>query len=102
MVSVEEFGNIVLRSNVNGSFVPLRDVTRIELGSQTYSSQAKSNNLPSTAIGVYQLPGANALDVADKIYVELEKLSVRFPPDVGYKILYDTTSAVRASIQEVV
>jgi len=102
LVSVEEFGNIVLRANMDGSFVRLRDVARIELGSQTYSSQAKLNNLPSTAIGVYQLPGANALDVADKIYVELEKLSVRFPPDVEYKILYDTTSAVRASIQEVV
>jgi hydrophobe/amphiphile efflux-1 (HAE1) family protein len=102
LVSVEEFGNIVLRANVDGSFVRLRDVARIELGSQTYSSQAKLNNLPSTAIGVYQLPGANALDVADKIYVELEKLSVRLPPDVEYKILYDTTSAVRASIQEVV
>ncbi|MBT5498514.1 MAG: hydrophobe/amphiphile efflux-1 family RND transporter, partial [Alphaproteobacteria bacterium] len=74
LVSVEEFGNIVLRANVDGSFVRLRDVARIELGSQTYSSQAKLNNLPSTAIGVYQLPGANALDVADKIYVELEKL----------------------------
>jgi hydrophobe/amphiphile efflux-1 (HAE1) family protein len=102
LVSVEEFGNIVLRANVDGSFVRLRDVARIELGSQTYSSQAKLNNLPATAIGVYQLPGANALDVADKVYAELEKLSVRFPPDVEYKILYDTTSAVRASIQEVV
>lgn len=102
LASVEEFENIVLRANIDGSFVRLRDVARVELGSQTYSSQARLNNLPSTAIGVYQLPGANALDVADKIYVELEKLSARFPPGVEYKILYDTTTAVRASIQEVV
>lgn len=102
LASVEEFGDIVLRANVDGSFVRLRDVARIELGSQTYSSQAKLNNLPSTAIAVYQLPGANALDVADKVYAELEKLSQRFLPDMEYKILYDTTTAVRASIREVV
>lgn len=102
LASVSEFENIVLRANVDGTFVRLRDVARIELGSQTYTSQARLNNLPSTAIGIYQLPGANALDVADKIYEELEKLSARFPPDVESKILYDTTSAVRASIKEVV
>jgi len=102
LASVEEFGNIVLRANVDGSFVRLRDVARIELGSQIYSSQAKLNNRPSTTIGVYQLPGANALNVADSVYAELEKLSKRFPPGVEYTILYDTTTAVRASIREVV
>ena len=102
LATVEEFEDIVLRANVDGSFVRLRDVARVELGLQTYASQARLNNLPSTAIGIYQLPGANALDVADKVYAELEKLSTRFPPGVEYKILYDTTTAVRTSIREVV
>jgi len=102
LATVEEFGNIVLRANDDGSFVRLRDVARIELGSQNYAMQARLNNQPSTAIGIYQSPGANALDVADAIYAELDRLSARFPDDVEYKILYDTTDAVRASIQEVV
>ncbi|MBT5455308.1 MAG: multidrug efflux RND transporter permease subunit [Rhodospirillaceae bacterium] len=102
LTTVKEFGNIVLRANTDGSFVRLRDVARIELGSQSYSSQARLNNKPATAIGVYQTPGANALDVADAVYAELDKLAQRFPPDVEYKIIYDTTRAVRASINEVV
>lgn len=99
--TVKEFGNIVLRANTDGSFVRLRDVARIELGSQSYDSQARLNNKPATAIGVYQTPGANALDVAEAIYEELDRLAERFPPDVEYKIIYDTTRAVRASISEV-
>ncbi len=100
--TVEEFGNIILRADKSGTFVRLRDVARIELGSQSYSSQATLNNKPSAAIAVYQSPGANALEVAEKVYAELDRLKDRFPPDVEYKILYDTTRAVRASIGEVV
>jgi HAE1 family hydrophobic/amphiphilic exporter-1 len=101
LATVKEFENIVLRANTDGSFVRLRDVARIELGSQSYASQARLNNQPATAIGVYQSPGANALDVAEAIYAELDQLATRFPPGVNYKVLYDTTRAVRASIQEV-
>ena len=102
LASVREFGAIVLRANPDGTFVRLRDVARIELGSRTYSSTATLNNKPSATIAVYQSPGANALEVAKKIYAELERLETRFPPDVEYKILFDTTRAVRASVQEVV
>lgn len=102
LATVEEFGNIILRAHTNGSFVRLRDVARIELGSQNYSSQPKLNNQPATAMGIYQSPGANALDVADAIYAEMDALSKRFPPDVEFKVLYDTTRAVRASINEVI
>jgi len=102
LTTVEEFENIVLRANTNGSFVRLRDVARIELGAQSYSATPQLNNNAATAIGIYQSPGANALDVADAIYKEMEELSTRFPPDVEYQILYDTTNAVRASIKEVV
>lgn len=102
LATVEEFENIILRAHTNGSFVRLRDVARIELGSQNYSSQPKLNNQPATTMGVYQSPGANALDVADAVHAEMEALSKRFPPDVEFKVLYDTTRAVRASIQEVI
>ena len=100
--TVEEFGNIVLRANADGSFIRLMDVARIELGSQNYGSTTTLNNSPAAAIGIYQSPGANALDVANKIYAELERLEKRFPPDVEYNIVYDTTLSVRASVQEVV
>ncbi len=102
LATVEEFGNIIVRSNTDGSFIRLRDIARIELGAQSYASTAKLNNKPSTAIAVYLSPGANALDVADAVYAELDVLSKRFPPGVETKIIYDTTRAVRASIEEVV
>ena len=102
LLSVEEFGNIIIRAGADGSFIRLRDVARIELGSQSYSVVSKLNNKPSASIAVYQSPGANALAVADQVYAELERLSQRFPPDVEYTILYDTTKAVRASVREVI
>lgn len=102
LATVEEFGGIIVRENTDGSFIRLRDIARIELGAQSYASTAKLNNKPSTAIAVYLSPGANALDVADAVYAELEVLSKRYPPGVETKIIYDTTNAVRASIKEVV
>lgn len=100
--TVEEFGGIIIRADTDGSFVRLRDIARIELGAKSYTSSAKLNNKPSTAIAVYLSPGANALDVAESIYAELDVLSKRYPPGVETKIIYDTTRAVRASIEEVV
>lgn len=101
LASVEEFGNIVVRAESDGSILRLRDVARIELGSQTYAAVSKLNNRPAASIAVYQSPGANALGVADAVYAELDRLAERFPPDMEYSILYDTTKAVRASVQEV-
>ena len=102
LVTVPEFESIVIRANEDGSFIRLRDVARIELGSQFYSAVSKLNNKPAASIAVYQSPGANALAVADQIYAELDRMRERFPPGMDYKILYDTTRAVRASIAEVV
>ena len=102
LVSVEEFENIVVRAGTDGSFIRLGDVARVELGAQSYSATSKLNNRPAASIAVYQSPGANALGVADQIYVTLERLSERFPPDVEYTILYDTTRSVRASVREVI
>ncbi len=102
LVTVDEFENIVIRAEADGSFVRLRDIARIELGSQTYSAISKLNNNPGASIAIYQSPGANALAVADQIYAELEEMAKSFPPDVTFGILYDTTRAVRASVQEVI
>ncbi|WP_415898148.1 efflux RND transporter permease subunit [Neptuniibacter sp. QD57_21] len=100
--SVEEFENIILRTGDNGASVRLRDVARVELGSQSYSASSIMNGNPAATVAIYQSPGANALEVADNVYAELERLSERFPDDMEYAILYDTTLSVKASLQEVV
>ena len=102
LVTVEEFESIVIRSEGDGSFVRLRDIARIELGSQTYNAISKINNSPGASIAIYQSPGANALAVADQIYAELEGMAANFPPGVAYDILFDTTDSVRASVKEVI
>ncbi|WP_415881941.1 efflux RND transporter permease subunit [Neptuniibacter sp. QD34_54] len=100
--SVEEFENIILRTGDNGASIRLRDVARVELGSQSYSASSIMNGNPAATVAIYQSPGANALEVADNVYAELERLSERFPDDMEYAILYDTTLSVKASLQEVV
>ncbi|GLP95207.1 efflux RND transporter permease subunit [Paraferrimonas sedimenticola] len=100
--SEQEFANIVLRSNPDGSQVRMSDVARVELGSQTYDAQGKLNNKPSAIIAIYQSPDANALEVAQNIKSEIERLSSRFPEDLEAKVLYDTTEFVETSIAEVV
>jgi hydrophobe/amphiphile efflux-1 (HAE1) family protein len=100
--NVVEFENIILRANPDGSALRLKDVATVELGARTYSSSSKLNGRAGAAIGVYQSPGANALDVADGVYAALERLGKQFPADMEYRILYDTTRFVRASIKEVI
>jgi HAE1 family hydrophobic/amphiphilic exporter-1 len=100
--SPEEFGEIIVRVGDNGATVRLRDVARIELGSKTYDSRGGFNGQPAVVLAIYQLPDANALDVADKVIEEMDRLSAQFPEDLEYHIAYDTTRFVRASIEEVV
>ncbi|WP_428818650.1 efflux RND transporter permease subunit [Microbulbifer sp. MCCC 1A16149] len=100
--SVEEFENISIRSRPDGGIVRMRDVARVELGSASYSAYGELDGKPSAVIAVYQLPDANALDVADKIRARVEELSKRFPEGLESEITYDTTLFVRASIAEVV
>ncbi|WP_432696059.1 efflux RND transporter permease subunit [Marinobacterium sp. YM272] len=100
--SVQEFENIILRTGDDGAAIRLRDVARVELGSQSYSGRATVDGLPAATIAIYPSPGANALAVADRVYAELDRLSAQFPDDVEYAILYDTTTAVKVSLQEVV
>ncbi|HYH37866.1 MAG TPA: multidrug efflux RND transporter permease subunit [Azospirillum sp.] len=96
------FGDIIVRTNENGGLVRLRDVTRVELGAQTYSSSSKLNGAPSATMVVYQSPGANALDVATAVRSELERLSQRFPEGIEYAVVFNTTNFVNATIEEIV
>lgn len=102
LTTIDEFENITIRANADGSFLRLKDIARLELGSQSYSSSSTLNGLPSAAIAVYQSPGANALTVADDVYKKLDQLATRFPDGLEYKVLYDTTKFVRSSINEVI
>jgi hydrophobe/amphiphile efflux-1 (HAE1) family protein len=100
--SVSEFEKIIIAANPDGSMVRLKDVARIELGAQSYDATSALNNEPAATIGIYQISGANALEVAALVYEELETLSKSFPPDVEYTRLYDITKAVRASVEEII
>jgi HAE1 family hydrophobic/amphiphilic exporter-1 len=99
--TAEEFENIVLRANPDGSFVRLKDVGRIELGSQTYSMAGRLNGKPAAILGIYQLPGTNAIQAVDGVKKLLEEAKRSFPPDLEYAIALDTTFAVREGINEV-
>jgi HAE1 family hydrophobic/amphiphilic exporter-1 len=102
LVTEEQFGNIVLRAAENGQIVRLKDVARIELGSQDYSMQSRTNGKPSAMIALYQLPGSNAVQAAKNARAEMDKLSARFPQNVTYIVALDTTKAVNAGIREIV
>ena len=102
LAEAEEFKNIMIRVNPDGAKVRLGDVSQVELGSQSYGAYGRLNGNPAVVMGIYQLPSANALDVADQVRVQLDSLSERFPPDMRYSILYDTTRYVRISIREVI
>ena len=96
--NVEEFEEIIVRVGEDGSTVRLRDIARIELGSKSYDAFGLFNGKPAVVLAIYQLPGANALEVADAVKAEMEKLSRRFPDDLDYAVAYDTTRFVEASI----
>src|ERR1043165_9432919 len=102
LVTPEEFENIIIRQTATGAVVRLKDVGRAELGSQDYNSFGRLNGKPGGAMAVYLLPGANQLKAAETIYETMEHAKSVFPPDMDYKIVYDTTPAVEASIHEIV
>ena len=98
----EEFADTILRATPDGGFLRLRDVGRIELGSLSYTSTAKLNNKDTAFVVIYQLPDANALDVANQVKKVVENAATTFPEGVGYTILYDTTEFITRSIDEVI
>ncbi len=102
LTTPEQFGEIVVRANADGSIVRMRDVARIELGSQTYDMIGRLNGAPAAVIAVYQLPGSNAIQAVDDAKALMEELSQRFPEGLDYVVSLDTTLAVREGIREIV
>ena len=100
--NAEQFGNIIIKSDANGNTLKLKDVARIELGGQQYSVSMKNNNLPSVLGMVQQIAGSNANEIAKNVKKELEEQAKLFPPGMKYKINYDVTEFLYASIEEVV
>jgi HAE1 family hydrophobic/amphiphilic exporter-1 len=101
LMSAEEFGGIVLRTNPDGSQVRLSDVARTELGSLLYTARGRLNGNPSAVIAIYQAPGSNALQVSDAIKKTVAEAAARFPSDLDYEISLDTTLPVREGINEI-
>lgn len=102
LTTPEAFGNIILRANPDGSSVRLRDVARVEVGSETYQFSAYQDGLPTAAFAVQLGPDANALDTSRGVREVLDRLSADFPPGVTYDVPYDTAPFVEISIRTVV
>ena len=102
LVKPEEFGNIILRANADGSILHLSDVARIELGDQAYAISGRYNQNPSGVMAVYQLPGSNAVQTAKLVNARMKELSATFPPGISYNVPLDTTKAVSSGIHEIV
>ena len=97
----EQFGDMVLRTEADGSLVRLKDVARTELGALGYDQLCTLNSKPSVALSIYQLPGSNALGTAQLVRRKMDELKERFPGGVDYDIVYDTTPFIQESVDEV-
>src|SRR4051794_328171 len=97
----DQFDDIIVKTGNNGDVTRVRDVGRVELGAQTYSQAFSLNKQPATGIGVFQAPGANALEVEQAVTRKVAELARAFPPDIKYDLPFDTTRFVSASIHEV-
>src|SRR5579862_5454809 len=102
LISTEEFGNVIVRQNPDGSLVRLRDVARIELGSLNYQQIGTYNSKPAVIICVYQAPGSNALAVANQVKAQMIDLKSRFPQGLDYTVSLDTTLPVTEGMKEIV
>ncbi len=102
MTEVKEFEDMIIRAYPDGSMVRMKDIAQVELGAQSYDLQARWNGQPNTFLITYLMPGANALETAQRIRKEMDRLSENFPAGVSYDIPYDTTTFIEVSIQEVV
>ena len=99
----EEFANIIVKTaqGNGGRILRLKDIGRVELGAQTYAQTSKLNGKPNASIAIYQLPEANALDVATRVNAKMAELAKTFPPGLAYDVPFDTTKFVKASVNEV-
>ena len=102
LTDIKQFENIVLRASPDGSFVRIKDVARVQLSAQSFDTSGRLNGAPAAIIGIYQAPGSNAVDAAKGVRAAMERLKERFPPGLDYKITYDTTVFVAATISEVI
>jgi HAE1 family hydrophobic/amphiphilic exporter-1 len=100
--TADEFGNIVLRANADGSIVHLHDVARVELGALNYQQTGRATGQPGVGIAIFQAPGSNALEVARGVRATMAELKTRFPADVDYNYTLDTTVPVTEGIREIV
>ncbi len=101
LTEIEQFEDIIIKYGADGGITYLKDIARVELGGKSYDITSRLSGIPSASIGIYQLPGANAIAVASDVRQAMEEMSQRFPQGMYYEIPYDTTIFVRTSIQEV-
>ncbi|MBR1948251.1 MAG: efflux RND transporter permease subunit, partial [Alphaproteobacteria bacterium] len=99
---VEDFSNIIIRTDEEGGLVKLKDIARIEVGEESYMATSRYNGAPNVAIAIQQLTGANALEAMKNLKAELERMKANFPEGIDYLIGYDSTKYISASIEEVV
>jgi hydrophobic/amphiphilic exporter-1 (mainly G- bacteria), HAE1 family len=102
LVTEEEFGNIIVKSDEKGSIIRLKDIARLELGMENYNSFSRLNGKAASTIVVYQMPGSNALEVAGLVQSTMAELNTRFPEDLKYDISLNTTTAVSVGIEEII
>jgi multidrug efflux pump len=98
----EEFGDIIVKTGSDGAVTRLRDIARIELGASEYALRSLLNNKPAVGMGVFQAPGSNSLEISDAVRQTMDELAKNMPEGVEYRIAYDPTQFVRASIQSVI
>jgi len=101
LVSAEEFGEVIVRAQPDGSILRLKDVARVELGAQTYAMEGRLNGQPAALLGIYLTPGSNALQTQKAVLKFLQEAKTRFPAGLDYVVALDTTLAVTAGIKEI-
>jgi HAE1 family hydrophobic/amphiphilic exporter-1 len=101
LLNADDFGDIVVRSNPDGSLVRLKDVARLELGAESYTQQAYTNGAPAALVGLYQIPGSNALEAANVAKATMARLAERFPADMQVDLTLDTTVPVTEGAKEI-
>jgi multidrug efflux pump len=101
LIESEQFADMIIKTGTDGEVTYLKDVGRTELGAKNQDTRARLDGKPSTGVAIFQLPGSNALDVADRVKAKMRELEKRFPQGLRYDIVYDTTPFVRESVNEV-
>jgi hydrophobe/amphiphile efflux-1 (HAE1) family protein len=102
LTTPEQFGNIVLRANPDGSVLRVRDVARVEMGAQNMDSESRINGQPAVGIGIYLAPGANAVQTSARITAALNQMATRFPQGMAFKLVYDSSTFVNETVTEVI